>query len=109
MSTPASRIATASPRIALGGIGLAAIGAIAASGKAIIVKLGLRHGDARLAPDDVPRTQVGDLLGGVAELGHQAARVLARHRAGAQAHGRPDRPDHRAMALIRAERGVLDG
>ncbi|MBA0488038.1 EamA/RhaT family transporter, partial [Stenotrophomonas maltophilia] len=44
MSTPASRIATASPRIALGGIGLAAIGAIAASGKAIIVKLGLRHG-----------------------------------------------------------------
>ncbi len=44
MSSPASRIATASPRIALGGIGLAAIGAIAASGKAIIVKLGLRHG-----------------------------------------------------------------
>ena len=44
MSTPASRTATASPRIALGGIGLAAIGAIAASGKAIIVKLGLRHG-----------------------------------------------------------------
>ena len=44
MSTPASRIATASPRIALGGIGLAAIGAVAASGKAIIVKLGLRHG-----------------------------------------------------------------
>ncbi len=43
MSTPASRIATAS-HIALGGIGLAAIGAIAASGKAIIVKLGLRHG-----------------------------------------------------------------
>lgn len=44
MSNTASRIATASPRIALGGIGLAAIGAIAASGKAIIVKLGLRHG-----------------------------------------------------------------
>ena len=44
MSSPVSRIATASPRIALGGIGLAAIGAIAASGKAIIVKLGLRHG-----------------------------------------------------------------
>ena len=43
MSTPASRIATASPRIALGGIGLAAIGAIAASGKAIIVKLAYRH------------------------------------------------------------------
>ncbi|KAF1015924.1 MAG: Glutathione amide reductase [Stenotrophomonas maltophilia] len=44
MSRPVPRIATASPRIALGGIGLAAIGAIAAWGKAIIVKLGLRHG-----------------------------------------------------------------
>ena len=44
MSPLSSRIATASPRIALGGIGLAAVGAIAASGKAIIVKLGLRHG-----------------------------------------------------------------
>lgn len=44
MSTSSPRIATTSPRIALGGIGLAAIGAIAASGKAIIVKLGLRHG-----------------------------------------------------------------
>lgn len=44
MSSPSPRIATASPRIALGGIGLAAVGAIAASGKAIIVKLGLRHG-----------------------------------------------------------------
>ncbi len=36
--------ATAAPAIALGGIGLAAVGAIAASGKAVIVKLGLRHG-----------------------------------------------------------------
>lgn len=44
MIPSASRTATASPRIALGGIGLAAVGAIAASGKAIIVKLGLRHG-----------------------------------------------------------------
>lgn len=44
MAPPASRLATASPRIALGGIALAAFGAVAASGKAIIVKLGLRHG-----------------------------------------------------------------
>lgn len=43
MSAP-SPIATSSTRIALGGIGLAAIGAVAASGKAVIVKLGLRHG-----------------------------------------------------------------
>ena len=43
MSAPSS-LATSSTRIALGGIGLAAIGAVAASGKAIIVKLGLRHG-----------------------------------------------------------------
>lgn len=41
---PACNVATTSSRIALGGIGLAAVGAVAASGKAIIVKLGLRHG-----------------------------------------------------------------
>lgn len=41
---PPATIATTSSRIALGGIGLAAVGAVAASGKAIIVKLGLRHG-----------------------------------------------------------------
>jgi len=44
MSAPSSASATASTRIALGGIALAAVGAVAASGKAIIVKLGLRHG-----------------------------------------------------------------
>ena len=66
MSTPASRIATASPRIALGGIGLAAIGAIAASGKAIIVKLGLRHGvdvgrgQPRHAEGGIGRERVGE-------------------------------------------------
>ncbi|QNR98516.1 DMT family transporter [Stenotrophomonas sp. 169] len=43
MNTP-STFPTSSARLAVGGVGLAAIGAIAASGKAIIVKLGLRHG-----------------------------------------------------------------
>ncbi len=44
MPASPSLSATSSSRIALGGIGLAAVGAVAASGKAIIVKLGLRHG-----------------------------------------------------------------
>ena len=40
----AARAATASRRLALSGLALAAIGAVAASGKAIIVKLAYRHG-----------------------------------------------------------------
>lgn len=44
MSSPASSLPTSSSRIAAGGIALAAIGAIAASGKAVIVKLAYRHG-----------------------------------------------------------------
>src|SRR5688572_333576 len=44
MTSPASSLPTSSSRIAAGGIALAAIGAIAASGKAVIVKLAYRHG-----------------------------------------------------------------
>jgi len=44
MSSPASSLPTSSSRIAAGGLALAAIGAIAASGKAVIVKLAYRHG-----------------------------------------------------------------
>ncbi|MGE8247146.1 MAG: DMT family transporter, partial [Stenotrophomonas maltophilia] len=44
MSSPVSPLPTSSSRIAAGGIALAAIGAIAASGKAVIVKLAYRHG-----------------------------------------------------------------